>query len=328
MRVELQKLERYLQETLGIKVAYRPWRGGERLPHLLKEHYTYAEITVLGTRCLLMVDAHPDARSPAILRKHLDLLRQKSGDAAVVYVRRQVTAYNRKRLIEQKVPFIVPGNQLYLPMLGLDLREHFKGLHSERRTLSPATQALVIHALLRDPGDILTPTMLAKRLKYSPMTLTRAFDELEALKLGEISVNGRERRLRFSEKKRDLWTKAEPLMRSPVTTRHFIQRFKPVAISLRAGLSALAEYSMLAPPAHAVLAVSRPDWKSLRQRHKTVMAPDRDADAVELEVWSYRPALFSDEDRVDPLSLYLSLRGTNDERVESALDEMMRKLPW
>jgi hypothetical protein len=29
-------------------------------------------------------------------------------------------------LIEQKVSFIVPGNQLYLPDLGLDLREYFR----------------------------------------------------------------------------------------------------------------------------------------------------------------------------------------------------------
>ncbi len=28
--------------------------------------------------------------------------------------------------IAQKVPFIVPGNQLYLPDLGLDLREYFR----------------------------------------------------------------------------------------------------------------------------------------------------------------------------------------------------------
>ena len=37
-----------------------------------------------------------------------------------------MASYERKRLIEQKVPSIVPGNQLYLPDLGLDLREYFR----------------------------------------------------------------------------------------------------------------------------------------------------------------------------------------------------------
>ncbi|MCK7468892.1 MAG: hypothetical protein MZU91_12730 [Desulfosudis oleivorans] len=55
----------------------------------------------------------------------LDKLRQLAG-MPVVYVTRTLASYERKRLIEQKVPFLVPGNQLYLPDLGIDLREYFR----------------------------------------------------------------------------------------------------------------------------------------------------------------------------------------------------------
>ena len=44
----------------------------------------------------------------------------------MVYVTGALASYERKRLIEQKVPFMVPGNQLYLPDLGIDLREYFR----------------------------------------------------------------------------------------------------------------------------------------------------------------------------------------------------------
>jgi hypothetical protein len=54
----------------------------------------------------------------------------------------------------------------------------------------------------------------------------------------------------------------------------------------------------------------------------------QDPDANEIEVWRYPPALFAERDVVDPLSLYLSLKGTSDERIEASLDEMMRKLGW
>lgn len=48
----------------------------------------------------------------------------------------------RKRLIEQKVPLLVPGNQLYLPDLGIDLREYFRKPPTAPDTArSPATQA-------------------------------------------------------------------------------------------------------------------------------------------------------------------------------------------
>ena len=119
-----------------------------------------------------------------------------------------------------------------------------------------------------------------------------------------------------------------PLLRSPVNKRLFIHRTEVRAAGLRAGLSALAQYSMLASPAYATYALTREDWKSLRQKHKSITVPTRDSDTDEIEIWSYPPALFADRDVVDPLSLYLSLKDDRNERIEASLEEMMRKLEW
>jgi len=55
------------------------------------------------------------------------------------------------------------------------------------------------------------------------------------------------------------------------------------------------------------------------------LSPIDEAD-FELEIWNYNPKLFSENERVDPFSLYLSLRDTKDERVETALEELMEKI--
>lgn len=327
MQTELQQLKRYLHAALGVAVTTTPWRQRDRLPHFIKEIYGFAETKLLGIPFLLAVDTNPAEQSPATLRKHMDLLRTKQ-NAEVIYVRANVTAYNRQRLIEHKVPFIVPGNQMYLPMLAIDLREHFRRLRSETPTLSPSTQAVVIHALLRGTEQVLIPLKMAARLGYSAMTMTRAFDELEATNLGEVTVRGRERCLHFTGNRQEIWTKAQPLLRSPVSKRLFIQHTKDKAGGIRAGLTALAEHSMLAPTAYITYALSREDWKLLRQRRKVIVVPVQEPDVQEIEVWSYPPALFAERDVVDPLSLYLSLRDNQDERIESALEEMMRKLEW
>ena len=327
MRAELDELERYLHDALGVAVTATPWRGAGRLPHFLREMYGFAKVDLLGMNCLLAMDTNPAEQSPAIVRKHMDLLRSTQ-DAEVIYVRNQVTAYNRKRLIEQKVPFIVTGNQLYLPMLAIDLREHFRRVRSALPTFSPSTQAVVIHALLRDVRDDLIPLDMARRLGYSAMTMTRAFDELEAANLGVVTTRGRERRLCFTGRRQEIWTQAQPLLRSPVHKRLFIGRIEAGTGGIRAGLTALAEYSMLAPPAYPTHALNREEWKTLRQRHKIIEVPVHDPDAQEIEVWSYRPALFAQRDLVDPLSLYLSLKSDGDERTQASLDEMMRKLEW
>jgi DNA-binding MarR family transcriptional regulator len=326
MKPELRQLERYLHDALGIEVAAAHSPGANRLPHFLRERYTFAQVKLLGTTCLLVIDANHAEESPAAIRKHLELLRTKQ-EGEAVYVRPQVTAYNRKRLIEQKVPFIVPGNQMYLPMLAVDLREHFRRTRSALPAFRPATQALVIHALLNDLNDELIPLEMARRLEYTPMTMTRAFDELEAANLGVMTVRGRERCLRFPDTRQEIWAKAQPFLRSPVNKRLFVLQGAQLA-GIRAGLTALAHYSMLSAPAYDTVAVTGEQWKKFHDRRKTIQVPAADPDGLEVQVWSYPPALFAQKHIADPLSLYLSLKDDTDERTQGSLDEMMRNLGW
>ena len=170
-------------------------------------------------------------------------------------------------------------------MLAIDLREHFRRMRAELSAFSHATQAVVIHALLHDATDELIPLDMARRLGYSPMTMTRAFDELEAANLGTTTVRGRKRYLRFPGTRQEIWAKAQPYLRSPVNKRLFIPHGESPD-GIRAGLSALAHYSMLSPPAHAVVAVSREQWKEHQQGHKPIQVPVGDPDGQEIQVWS------------------------------------------
>jgi DNA-binding MarR family transcriptional regulator len=324
---EFHELERYVHDALGVSVKSTPWSGADHLPHFLKERYRFAQTELLGLRALLVIDTNPEEQSPATVRKHMDLLQAKQ-HADLIYVRAQVTAYNRKRLIEQKVPFIVPGNQMYLPMLAIDLREHFRRIREESPTFSPSTQVVVLHALLRDARQVLIPAEMAPRLGYSAMTMTRAFDELETANLAEVTVRGRERCLRFIGGRKEIWEKAQPFLRSPVNKRLFTRRTDDAEGATLSGLTALAHYSMLATPAYKTYALSREDWKALRKRHNIIEVPAQDPDAAEIEVWWYSPALFAEHGIVDRLSLYLSLKADHDERTETALEEMMEKFKW
>jgi hypothetical protein len=160
---ELQELERYVYDALGATVKTAPWRGTGNLPPVLRERYKFAQAELLGLRALLVIDSNPEEQPPATVRKHMDMLQARQR-ADPIYVRAQVTAYNRNRLIEQKVPFIVPGNQMYLPMLAIDWREHFRRVREESSTFSPSTQVAVLHALLREAGQVLIPAEMAPRL--------------------------------------------------------------------------------------------------------------------------------------------------------------------
>jgi hypothetical protein len=97
---------------------------------------------------------------------------------------------------------------------------------------------------------------------------------------------------------------------------------------LTAGLTALANYSMLAAPPAPVVATTTTTWKQLQQQFNWEPAVVGDPDALEVELWSYEPKLLATENVVDRLSLYLSLKDDADERVQGALEEMMEGMQW
>ena len=217
-------------------------------------------------------------------------------------------------------------------MLGIDLREHFRTLHQPAPTLSPAAHAAVLHLLLQADQEVYTPAELAKRLGYTKMSMTRVFNELEAEELGHIELQGRQRRLTLGLSRQELWRKALQLMRSPVKQRRYIRANSETRQRdshwLTAGLSALATYSMLAMPPAPVVAMTTRQWKSLEPEFNVEPAAAGDPDALEVEIWSYEPKLLTTDHVVDRLSLYLSLKDTDDERVQGSLEEMMEGIRW
>jgi DNA-binding MarR family transcriptional regulator len=325
----LSDFERHLKETLNITAEPKKWEDDESLPFFLRDLYAFYQVILLGTPCLLMVARDEVEQTPATIRKQL-LQVQAKWNGEVIYLRSSVSAYNRKRLIEQKVPFVVPGNQMYLPMLGIDLREHFRQIRAVAPgKFSPATQAVVLQVLLHGPGHHCTPSRMAKQLGYTVMTLTRAFDELVSLGLGEVVTEGRERVLCINEDKRSLWERSREFMRSPVKRRTFIYPLrKNWGEGLPAGLTALAHFTMLAPPSNPIYAVSVDGWKSMNIPNRIEELPGPAPQSYEIEIWNYSPLLFQEDDVVDRFSLYLSLQDNTDERIQSALEKMMEDVLW
>jgi hypothetical protein len=249
----------------------------------------------------------------------------------VVYVTRTLASYERKRLIEQKVPFLVPGNQLYLPDLGIDLREYFrKPTVAAQTALSPATQAMLIAVLLRKPWRAeWPPAEVVSELGYTPMTLSRAVKELTTAGIATLRTKGRVRWLHAERTAAQAWEHARPLLRSPVKRRVWVlppAKSRPRPLRL-AGLTALARLSMLTEPQWPTYAVGQAVWKAAAQAGLE-MLPEPIPGACEWEIWHYSPALVRDGDTVDPLSLTLSLQGSQDERVQLALEELKGHFPW
>jgi len=147
--------------------------------------------------------------------------------------------------------------------------------------------------------------------------------------LAEVFTHGRERMLRFRWTKKELWKNSKEFMLSPVRRRTYIKSPQRKQPGLKAGLTALAYYTMLEQPANPIYAMNKEDFKLLKQRNDLVeINSPMETETIEIEIWNYSPHLFAANGVVDRFSLYLSLSNSKDERVESALEEMMESVQW
>jgi hypothetical protein len=320
--------KRYLKETLDIDAHPKQWPETKKLPIFLRNLYIFFVVRILEIPCLVMAAKDKAEQTPATIQKHMLQVRKRWQDEEVIYLQQKVTAYNRKRLIQHKIPFVVPLNQMYLPFLGIDLREHFKNFRETEESFSPSTQVVVLYYLFHNDQHHLTPKTLANELGYTTMTMTRALDDLEGTGLGTIAMEGRERVLRFDRDKKKVWKTALDRLRSPVKRILLVKYPFNKPLGMKAGLSALAHFSNLAEPANPVLALEGKQWKRIKAKDDAMILDIAEPNASELEIWSYSPELFTKKGVVDRFSLYLSMREDNDERVQSALGEMMEQVEW
>ena len=111
---------------------------------------------------------------------------------------------------------------------------------------------------------------------------------------------------------------------------------KKIYVSLRyfdmllpfAGETALARRSMLNYPRYTVYAM---DKRLVNDIPKEAIVEPRlitDQNYVEIELWKYNPLAYTSDEMVDIVSLVLSLKDVEDERVDMQLEELMEEYKW
>ena len=320
----LNNLVKYLTEVTGLGVTATPMPG-DNLPYLITRQYALYHLLIGSTSFTAAFLREEAEFKPGQFIKHMGQIPSiKIEDLCVVA--HSLPTYVRKRLIEKGISFIIPGVQMYLPALGMELRARSvrkKLLKVER--FSPATQVVIIHWLLGRMDSPVTPLALSKQLGYSAMTMSRALDELEVSKLAQVERVGRERMVSFIENPKAVWNEAYPRMRNPITqTVRVFERKIPGKQCVPAGITALSRQTLLSEPAQPEYAMSRGAWKTLEKTGVDII-PVAEPGTALLQIWCYDPNILAVDGVADPFSLYLSLRDSDDERVEMALEEILEQ---
>jgi DNA-binding MarR family transcriptional regulator len=331
---------RYIEETLGKQPMAIPVAKShlDRLPLYILETFKLYRTDLFEREIILAELKNEDELSILQTEKQVQQMKNLL-NLKVVVVLGNVQAYQRKRLIEKGINFIVPGKQLYLPDLLIDLRESFvrPKTKQSQETLLPSAQFVLIYHIMhrRQQWKLEEHSFkeIAKKLGYSPMAITNAIDDLKHHELIDVAGD-KEKFIRFRYGRRELWnmTMQQKLLVNPVIKTVFVDEKPQDLFLLRCNLSALPEYTNLNPDRQEYFAIEKSVFYSL-QKSNALVNPNDFEGKYALEVWKYNPLTLVDElpnnkAVVDPLSLYLSVKDSRNERIEMALDQITDEFIW
>jgi hypothetical protein len=324
-------LETKLVEYLTTIAGDRPWlepterASLSKLPIFLRERYRILRADLFGRKAFLAIENQTVSEpSPTEYAQDAGALRKLLSEDVVLVIE-NVPSYVRNRMVQRHVPFIVPGTQMFLPMLMIDLREQYPRRSNRLKDrLSPVAQVVVIYHLIRAPLNDIPLNQIALQLHYSAMAISKAHEELQQAGICEVGRAGKALFLRFQGNKADVWQNAEQSLSTPVKRTQWIRWGDGQKRAVQAGQTALSTYTMLADESVPTFAMRDKNVVEALRRGELIGCANREDAEARMESWAYDPSLLSrDGDRADPCSVYLSLRSYSDERVQKELNTLM-----
>ena len=327
-------LRDHLDKITGHPVALDAARSvAAHLPIFLGSRYDFFRCRLFERDRLLAVWKGATRPGVGELRSHAERMSTDLSEEPVL-VLPKLESYERQRLLDWGVPFLVPGSQTYIPQAMIDLRDSRRGLLSypggRSGSLSPPAQLMLLYHLYFGSDGLASLSGWADRLGYSAMSMSRARSELAERDLCETIRHGRRLMVLFPDSKADLWQKARSMLFSPVQQRFAAaspdRECIPLALS---GLSALAHYSGIGPGRIKTWALSGGQFRRAQRVGQVQLHPLAEEGDVLLEKWKYTPTLLSGIEGVaDRLSVCLSMRDDPDERVQAAIREVEESMAW
>ncbi len=232
--------------------------------------------------------------------------------------------YERERLINQGVYFIISDKYAFLPTLIVNVQAKKKNKNPAK--LTPVAQYLLLYYLLSEkPKEEYTIKDFEQIMPYNYLAIARAVANLEDCKLcsTEIKDTTGIKYIGFSDLKRELWLKAQDYLSTPVKKVLYCDVIPDGKFSL-SGVNALAHYSHLNSEQYETRAI----WDKLFKPSK-VKFNDVEG-SYKIEVWKYPTTMpfLSNNNVVDKLSLYLSMKNEPDARIEKELELMIEDMKW
>ncbi len=316
-------MKEYIEKILHQNVQILSYTDMNRLPLSYRSSYDLKILTVERQNALL---AKPVEKTPlVVLRKQQHQLMVYTGLPCVLYMT-NMNYYTRDAMLNEGIPFVWEGHQIYLPFIGVLLDDNKKRAVPACPQISYLTQKLLLMALYQNWQKV-TVTKAAKILDVSKMSITRCFDELEAFNVPYLTVRSRARSISADINKKAMWKNLQGLLRNPVITSYALRELPGRTVPF-SGLTALSHYSILDEGTFPIYAITKKDLPTLGIINE-MLVPAGEVPCCIIQEIGYQ-IIFENGEAVDPLTVALSIseEEKSDPRVSMAIDEMLEANVW
>lgn len=245
----------------------------------------------------------------------------------IVFLLPACPAYERQRLIDKDVYFVVSEKYIHLPMLLANERVRKT---KQAKTLTPVAQYLLLYHLQIGSIEGMAARDIEDKIPYSYASITLGLTCLEDLGLCKKVAEASKRKvIHFNVKGMNLWEQAQPFLVNPVEERIYCDGLLSDDSFPECGINALAHYTRLNPDPERTIMMSVKQLRNFKSSEALVRPNEFDGNII-IEAWKYPPvtAIGVKAEWVDKLSLAISLREDEDPRVEGEVERLINEIEW
>lgn len=245
----------------------------------------------------------------------------------IVFLLPACPAYERQRLIDKDVYFVVSEKYVHLPMLLANERVRKT---KQAKTLTPVAQYLLLYHLQIGSIKGMAARDIEDKIPYSYASITLGLTCLEDLGLCKKVAEASKRKvIHFDMKGMNLWEQAQPFFVNPVEERIYCDGLLSDDSFPECGINALAHYTRLNPDSERTIMMSVKQLRNFKSSEALVRPNEFDGNII-IEAWKYPPvtAIGVKAEWVDKLSLAISLREDEDPRVEGEVERLINEIEW
>lgn len=313
----------YLEKTLRQNVIINETGYlNDKLPLAFRGRYIFYKVETNG---LSWIAIQPKSEIGLImLRKDHARIEKAAGLNCAIFLDK-TTFYIKEKLMEDGIPFVINGKQVYLPFIGYLLSNKNEKEIAPVHLISYLTQRVIFVAIYEKWVKV-TVSEAAIKLGVTKTSISRCFDEIEYLNIDILDMKGKSRVLTVPKDIKKLWNDIQSVLRNPVIARYELKEH--IGLEKKAGITALCEYSLLSDNKYPTYAVTKKEIvesgiKKMKQAH-----PGEEIGCVILELGYFID--FENKALEDPLSVALSFTEAEkqDERISISINEMLEEYVW